>query len=81
MVFDKMAAICLGFKWLGFSISDPIQNPDIRQPNLFSTIQNSLVQIPNPHCNLKSQHKTEKHWNRNYFEIAWQNELTLKSQM
>ena len=28
MVFDKMAAICPDFKWLGFWISDPIQNPD-----------------------------------------------------
>ena len=40
MVFDKMAAICLDFKWLGFRISDSIQNPDHLQPNLFSTIQN-----------------------------------------
>ena len=33
MVFDKMAAICLDFNWLGFQISDPIQNPDHLQPN------------------------------------------------
>ena len=41
MVFDKMAAICLDLKWMGFQISDPIQNPDHLPPNLFSTIQNS----------------------------------------
>ena len=40
MVFDKMAAICLDFKWLGLRISDPIQNPGNLQPNLFWTIQN-----------------------------------------
>ena len=40
MVFDKMAAICPDFKWLGFRISDPIQNLDHLQPNLFWTIQN-----------------------------------------
>ena len=28
MVFDKMADICPDFKWLGFLISDPIQNLD-----------------------------------------------------
>ena len=38
--FDKMAPICTDFKWLGFQISDPIQNPDHLQPNLFSVIQN-----------------------------------------
>ena len=41
MVFDKMVAICLNFKWLDFRISDPIRNPDLAQPNLFLTIQNS----------------------------------------
>ena len=41
MIFDKMAAICLHFKWLGFRISDPIQNPDHLQPNLISTIWKS----------------------------------------
>ena len=40
MVFDKMAAICPDFKWLGFRISDPIRNPDHLQPNLFWTIRN-----------------------------------------
>ena len=40
MVYDKMVAICSDFKCLGFRISDPIQNPDNFQPNLFSTIQN-----------------------------------------
>ena len=40
MVFDKMVAICSDFKWLGFWISDPIQNPYNLQPNLFLTIQN-----------------------------------------
>ena len=40
MVFDKMAAICPDFKWLCFRISDPIQNSDHLQPNLFWTIQN-----------------------------------------
>ena len=38
MVFDKIAVICLDFKWLGFQISDPIQKPDHLKPNLFSTI-------------------------------------------
>ena len=36
--FDKMATICLYFKWLGFLTSDPIQNLDHLQPNLFSII-------------------------------------------
>ena len=27
-------------KWLGFQISDPIQNPDHLEPNLFWAIQN-----------------------------------------
>ena len=40
MVFDKMVAICPDFKWLDFQISDPIQNPDHLQTNLFWTIQN-----------------------------------------
>ena len=41
MAVDKMvAAICLNFKWLGFQISDPIQNLDQLQTNLFSTIWN-----------------------------------------
>ena len=31
----QMAPICSDFKWLGFRISDPIQNPDNLQPNLF----------------------------------------------
>ena len=39
MVFDKMEAICPDFKWSGFQISDPIQNLDHLQPNLFLTIQ------------------------------------------
>ena len=34
-VFDKMVAISLDFKWLGFLISDPIRNPDQLQTNLF----------------------------------------------
>ena len=38
--FDKMAVICLDFKWLGFWISNPIQNSDHLQPNLFWTIHN-----------------------------------------
>ena len=38
MVFDKLAAICLDFKWLGFWILDPIQILDQLQPNLFLTI-------------------------------------------
>ena len=41
MTFDKMAAICSDFKWLGFRITDPIQNLDHLQPNFFSTIWNS----------------------------------------
>ena len=40
MVFDKMASICPDFKWLAFRFSDPIQNWDHLQPNLFLTIQN-----------------------------------------
>ena len=40
MVIDKVAAICPDFKWMGFRISDPIQNLDHLQPNLFLTIQN-----------------------------------------
>ena len=38
LFFDKMAAIYPDFKWLGFKISDPIQNPDHWQANLFLTI-------------------------------------------
>ena len=38
--FGKMAAICPDFKWLGFWILDPIQNPDHLHPKLSSTIQN-----------------------------------------
>ena len=40
MVFDQMAHIRKDFKWLGFQISDPIQNPDHLQPSQFWTIQN-----------------------------------------
>ena len=40
MFFDKMEAICKDFKWLGFLIADPIQNPDHLQYNPFLTIQN-----------------------------------------
>ena len=40
IVFDKMATIFPDFKWLGFSISDPEQNPDNLKPNLFLTFQN-----------------------------------------
>ena len=29
MIFDRMAVICLDFKWLGFQISDPIWNRTI----------------------------------------------------
>ena len=48
-----MAAICLDFKWLGFWISDPIQNQDHLQPNLFLTIPKSRqVQIPDSHCTI-----------------------------
>ena len=49
MVFDKMEAICLDLKWLGFWISDPIWNPDHLQTNIFLTYQNpdpSKFQIP-----------------------------------
>ena len=40
---DKMVAICLDFKWLGFRISDPIQNTDRCNPTSFwpSDIQTS----------------------------------------
>ena len=47
--YYKMLAICSDFNCLGFQISDPIQNPDHLQPNLFSTILNpdlSRFQIP-----------------------------------
>ena len=40
MAFDKIVAICPHVEWLGFRILDPIQNTDILQPNLFSTIWN-----------------------------------------
>ena len=40
MVFDKIAAICSDFKWLGFRISKHIWNPDHLQPNLFLAIPN-----------------------------------------
>ena len=40
MVFDEMADFFPDFKWLGFQISDPIQNPDPLLLNLFLTIQN-----------------------------------------
>ena len=39
--FDKMAAMCPDFKWLGFQILDPIQNPD-----------ESELQIPTVSSNL-----------------------------
>ena len=39
--FEKMIAICRDFKYLGFHISDPIQNLDHLQTNPFLTIQNS----------------------------------------
>ena len=39
MVFDKMAAIYQDFKFLGFGVSNPIQNPDHLQHNLYLTIQ------------------------------------------
>ena len=44
--FYKMAAIWPDFKWLDFWISDPNQNPDHLQPNLFSTIQNPDFRSP-----------------------------------
>ena len=40
MVFDKMVAIYTDFKWLDFQISDPSQNLDHLQTNLFLTVQN-----------------------------------------
>ena len=40
MAFEKIAPICPDFKWLGIQISDPIQNPDHLQLNLFLAIQN-----------------------------------------
>ena len=50
MVFDKMAAIGFDFKWLGLLISDPVQNPDHLQTNLFLTILNLRPgQISDPH--------------------------------
>ena len=41
MDFDNMVAIYKDFKWLGFWISDPFQNLDHLQTNLFLTIPNS----------------------------------------
>ena len=41
-----MAAICPDFKWLGLQISDPIQNLDNLQTNLFSTIQSPDFKSP-----------------------------------
>ena len=38
MVFVKMVAIYPDLKYLGFWISDPIQNPDYLSTNLFLTI-------------------------------------------
>ena len=49
MGFDKLEAICLDFKLLGFQISYPIWNTDHLQPNPFLTIWNpdySQFQIP-----------------------------------
>ena len=49
MDFDKMAVICPDLKWLGFQISDPIQNPKHLLHSLFLNIQNpdqSGFQIP-----------------------------------
>ena len=62
MVIDKMAAIGLDFKWMGFRISDSTQNPDHLQLTLFLTIQNldkSVFQIPTVSSNCLSQR-----WNR-----------------
>ena len=51
MVFDKMATICPDFKWLGFRISDLIQNPNYLQPQpLFDHSKSGLVQISDRHC-------------------------------
>ena len=39
MVFDKMAAICLDFKWSGFQISDPMKSgPIANQPGMVNLI-------------------------------------------
>ena len=48
MVFDKMAPICLDFKWLGFRISDHIPNSDhlhATQP-LFDHLKSRIVRSP-----------------------------------
>ena len=48
----KAEHFCLDFKWLGFGISDPIQNPDHLQTNLLPMIKNkdkSGFQIPTAH--------------------------------
>ena len=39
MVFDKMVAISLDFKWLGFWISEPIRNPDHYQTTFFDYLK------------------------------------------
>ena len=62
IVFDKLAAICLDFKWLGFRISDPVRNPDHLPPNLFLTIQSpdwSGFQIPIVICCLYNSYWTK----------------------
>ena len=46
VVFDIMLLICLDFKWPGFQISDPIQNPDHLQTNL---LLNGSIRISDPH--------------------------------
>ena len=51
--FDKMAAICRDFKWLGFWISDPIQNLDHLKNPSFLPSKFRLIPMSDPHCTFK----------------------------
>ena len=49
---SKSRRFCPDFKWLGFRISDPIQNPDhLQLQPLFDHLKFTLVPISDPHCN------------------------------
>ena len=48
MDFDKITAICPDFIWLGFQISDPIQNPS-HLHNIFYHLNSRIVRILDPH--------------------------------
>ena len=48
MVFDKMVANYLYFKWSGFPISDLIQNSDVGKPTFFDHSKSGRVRILDP---------------------------------